>query len=617
MQLWIIWSQVRKKKKMISFHLFLVAITIAATYSIEVNPKIFINNAECLVDLSSQLVKGECRLSLENNDDKPINSILYAFEPSIKSHISFISAHQIFESNRLSLNVKSVKLSGHEDKQIYQIDFNTSRPLRSKGRAPLVVEYVLTNALYPHPEEITQKERQLMMFYGNAYFYSPYKSLKSSVKFQTGTRRIEDYTNFNPVSLSSGDITYGPYASLEPFAYSQISLHYDNNSPFLKVTKLTRTIELSHWGNVAVTEVVDLVHHGAKLKGSFSRYDYQRETNSGISSVKSFKMYLPASASSVYYRDVIGNISTSNQRTLLDSVELDIRPRFPLFGGWKTHYTIGYNVPAYEYLYNSGEDYYLKMRLIDHLYDNMIIEDVTVCIILPEGSTDLDLKTAHPIKRLPDSLHYTYLDTIGRPTVRLQMSNVVESHISDFELKYKFPKAFMFHEPLIVIVAIYILFLTVIIWVRLDFSIAKDGHSETRQRISGIISAIIHHIERRASVYNAWDESLNKLKHSKDISAYNNAAKQIQADYKNESTSINDLGMKLKAESVELSDKLNEVQKAEKNLKELYGQTQSLYTDKLITGKVGRNQFVDLDSGLKRKKEECQEKINQLLKSLY
>lgn len=600
---------------MISLHLFLVAIFISTTYSVEVNPKIFINNVECLVDLSTQLVKGECRISLENNDDKPVNSILYAFEPSIKSHVSFISAHQVFESNRLSLNVKPVIQPGHEDKQFYQIDFNTSRPLKSKSRIPLVVEYILTSALYPHPEEITQKDRQLMMFYGNAYFYSPYKSLKSSVKFQTGTRRIEDYTNFNPVSLSSGIVIYGPFGSVDPFSYSQISLHYDNNTPFLKVTKLTRTIELSHWGNVAVTEVIDLVHHGAKLKGSFSRYDYQRETNSGISSVKSFKMYLPASATSVYYRDVIGNISTSNQRTLLDSVELDIRPRFPLFGGWKTHYTIGYNVPAYEYLFNSGDNYLLKMRLIDHLYDNMIIEDVIVRIILPEGSVDLDLKTTNSVVRLPDDLHFTYLDTIGRPMIQLQMSNVVENHISDFELKYKFPKAFMFHEPFIVIAAIYILFLTVIIWVRLDFSIAKDGFSETRQRISGIMSALMYHIDRRSSVYSSWDESLNKLKHSKDIGTYNATAKQIQADYKNESTCINELATKLKIESAELSDKLNEIQKAEKNLKELFGQTQSLYTDKLITGKVGRNQFVDLDSGLKRKKEECLEKINQLLKS--
>lgn len=64
---------------------------------------------------------------------------------------------------------------------------------------------------------------------------------------------------------------------------------------------------------------------------------------------------LPASAQDVYYRDEIGNISTSHLQVLDDSVEVEVRPRFPLFGGWKTHYVIGYNLPSYEYLYTLGE----------------------------------------------------------------------------------------------------------------------------------------------------------------------------------------------------------------------------------------------------------------------
>lgn len=64
---------------------------------------------------------------------------------------------------------------------------------------------------------------------------------------------------------------------------------------------------------------------------------------------------LPASARDVYYRDEIGNISTSNLREMDDQMELELRPRFPLFGGWKTHYYIGYNVPSYQYLYNQGQ----------------------------------------------------------------------------------------------------------------------------------------------------------------------------------------------------------------------------------------------------------------------
>lgn len=68
----------------------------------------------------------------------------------------------------------------------------------------------------------------------------------------------------------------------------------------------------------------------------------------------SIQTILPAAAQDVYYRDEIGNISTSHLLVLDDSVEMEIRPRFPLFGGWKTHYIIGYNLPSYEYLYNLG-----------------------------------------------------------------------------------------------------------------------------------------------------------------------------------------------------------------------------------------------------------------------
>jgi oligosaccharyltransferase complex subunit alpha (ribophorin I) len=88
------------------------------------------------------------------------------------------------------------------------------------------------------------------------------------------------------------------------------------------------------------------------MKGTFSRYDYQRSQTYAV--IKSFKSVLPASAADVYYRDEIGNISTSNLLALDDSVELEIRPRFPLFGGWQTRYYVGYNVPSYEYLFSRG-----------------------------------------------------------------------------------------------------------------------------------------------------------------------------------------------------------------------------------------------------------------------
>ena len=62
-----------------------------------------------------------------------------------------------------------------------------------------------------------------------------------------------------------------------------MKIHYENNSPFMTIKKLDRLVELSHWGNIAIEETIDVLHTGALLKGAFSRYDYQREHNTHAS----------------------------------------------------------------------------------------------------------------------------------------------------------------------------------------------------------------------------------------------------------------------------------------------------------------------------------------------
>jgi oligosaccharyltransferase complex subunit alpha (ribophorin I) len=154
------------------------------------------------------------------------------------------------------------------------------------------------------------------------------------------------------------------------------------------VKSLKRWIEISHWGNIAVEDTVEIEHHGAVLTGQFSRLDFQMDRRGAASqpAVKQFKTYLPVSAVDIYYRDEIGNISTSAVTTRTNRVEVELRPRFPLYGGWKTNYILGYNVPSAGFLHSSGSDFALKIPFIDRLYDNAVIEKATVRIVLPEAS---------------------------------------------------------------------------------------------------------------------------------------------------------------------------------------------------------------------------------------
>lgn len=577
-------------------------------------PKLTIRNVGRSIDLQSQITKINYKFNVENSDTTSVSKFIFAVQPSEKDNLSYISA-QAREPGRVELVVKETTIPDKKDARFFAVQLKDQL---APGRTTTIeIETVLTHQLKPYPKEITQKEKQLVKYIGNLYVYSPYTISKQSTSIVLPSRNIESFTKKEPVTQTDSTLTYGPYEKTAPYSFEELLVHFENNNKFLTITRLERTIEISHWGNIAVEESIDLLHTGALLKGSFSRYEYARESRAGQASVHSFDTILPAAASDIYYRDEIGNISTSHTRIKKDSVEVNLRPRFPLFGGWKTKYTLGYNVPSYEYLFHSGNDYTLKMRLLDHVFDDMVVDELLVKIILPEGTKNIDLILPYNAKRLPDSLHYTYLDTTGRPVISISKTNLVENHIQSFRLNYSFPRLLMLQEPLLVTVALYLLFLLVIVYVRLDFSINKDEASESRLRIQGQCEKILAAQDKRVNSYNDLDDQLSYLKSNKDTNAFLSVVKGINQEYKSATSAVAELAQKLKAEASDVYERVMELQKVDRALKELYNQQQSLYVDKLVPAKIGRQQFIDAETVIAKKKEDCIEKINAIVKSLH
>lgn len=605
-------ARVRRTNILSALAFIVVAHAVCSAAPDLVDPDVALKNVDRTIDLQSQLTKITTKLVVENNGKAPIRNFIFGLDPKKKESLSYITAHTR-DAGRTELLVRSKVLDKHPG-LFWQIDLRD--PLQPGRSTSIEVETVSTHELDPYPREITQKEKQLVRWSGNVYVYSPYPVTKQTTMVILPSRNIESFSRIKPVSQSDSSITYGPYDKRAPFTSEEMSVHFENNNKFLTVTRLERVIELSHWGNIAVEETLDLLHTGALLKGSFSRYEYSRESKSGQASIQSFDTILPAAASDIYYRDDIGNISTSHTRVKKDSVEVNLRPRFPLFGGWKTHYTIGYNVPSYEYLFHSGDDFTLEMRLIDHVFDDMVVDELVVKIILPEGARDFKIDLPYAATRLPDSLHYAYLDTTGRPVISITKKNLVENHIQNFRLKYTFPRYLMLQEPMLVAIALYLLFLMVIAYVRLDFSIDKDEASESRLRIAGQCEKILAAQDSRVTSYNELDDQLVYLKANKDANAFLTAMKSINQEYKNATSAVAELALKLKADSGDVYERVQELQKYDRTLKDLYNQQQTLYVDKLVPGKIGRQQFVEAEAAIAKKKEECVEKINSIVKSL-
>ena len=116
-----------------------------------------------------------------------------------------------------------------------------------------------------------------------------------------------------------------------------------------------------------------------------------------------------ANVKDVYYRDLIGNISTSNLRADYATGEtvLHLQPRFPMFGGWRNHFTIGYNLPSAAYLKKDGSKFLLQAPASTELYRNFIVEEIEVRFVLPEGVTDVEINADIDFERLDDSTRYS------------------------------------------------------------------------------------------------------------------------------------------------------------------------------------------------------------------
>jgi len=233
-----------------------------------------------------------------------------------------------------------------------------------------------------------------------------------------------------------------------------------NNFPFAKFSSMNKELEVSHWGSITVEEIYELHHAGAKLKGGFSRIDYQMSRGGQSPSFKSLVTVLPAQATNIYYRDQIGNISTSDIHVEKDGdLELEIETRFPMFGGWKTQFYIGYSIPTGIALYQDSSDRYnLKLDFYT-AFENVYVEEMELKVVLPEGCSDIVVDVPYKVEQ-SEAKRFTYLDSElngGRPVIILKAKNLVEEHDKQVHISYKFSQPRMLVEPLMLVVS-YLLF---------------------------------------------------------------------------------------------------------------------------------------------------------------
>ena len=151
---------------------------------------------------------------------------------------------KIFYSNHKCRNEKDAEY------QYYQVYLRES--LKPQATVRLQIKSAFVNQLKPFPREIAQSDSQKVVYEDFIYYFSIYKVSLQTTTVSLGTTLVDSYTKKEPSSIRGQTLVYGPYSSISPKTKVPMRIHFLNNRRLMTVTKLTKVLEISHWGVLSV-----------------------------------------------------------------------------------------------------------------------------------------------------------------------------------------------------------------------------------------------------------------------------------------------------------------------------------------------------------------------------
>jgi len=564
------------------------------------------------IDLTSQIARHTLEIEVTNSGSKAANEYFLTIQAPLARHLALIQA---------SSDGAALKVSKDKDESSYSVyRIALSKPVAPQGTVNIIVEASFTHTMTPYPAAIAQDERQLVRYADNHFVYSPYTTTSQTTIVKMATSNIEGRSEQAPSSLKGDMITYGPYEDIAAFSSSDMHVHFENGRPFITVNSLVKEIEISHWGNIAVEESYDLQHDGAKLKGTFSRFDYQRTPAGKGSVVAAFKQVLPIGAADVYYRDEIGNISTSHLFETENGPVMDVIPRFPLFGGWKIGFYFGYNLPTSQYLFTDAADssrYLLNVTFASALQD-FVIDHLTVRIVLPEGAKNFEKFIPFEVDGESTATHFTYLDTSGRPVIIIYKKNVVPEHNQFFQFSYHFSQLSLLQEPILLIGAYFFFFLAFLAYNRLPSSIGSEVKTRNTpaEKAEGFLLQLRDIFDQRAEQHANLADALSKYLKTKNSAAYLAEKKAAETALTNIASQVQSLAAHLDDVAVDFARKVRELEKKELKKAGLEQQIQENETSYKVKRSIQKDAYEATKESLEKQFTAVDDEIEGLVADL-
>jgi oligosaccharyltransferase complex subunit alpha (ribophorin I) len=433
--------------------------------------------------------------------------------------------------------------------------------LAAGGTAAIEIQETFSHAMHPYPEEISQVARHSVLYEAALHVASPYPvaSEETTVVFADPppaeeTEKAKAYAS--PLLSASpragavagkGSIKWGPFSDLGAWAPGRseetLQVRWIRDKPLVYSDRVVREVTVYPWSGVSERLDFRVSNGGAKITGSFSRFHHLQ--GGFVKAINDFNVVLPREATDLYYRDEIGNISTSkvtrdaavpSQNILpqgfgvLEGTVLNAVPRYPLLGGWKATFELGYTVPWKSQVQRLSNGRHRLTTLYGSPLFPATVGELELRIVLPEGARNPQVRLPHGLTgvEVSEDTKVTWFDVHGRPVVVLRGKDLIEDHRIPLTVDFEYSMLWMLKEPLMFLAALAAIFLVGRL-ASADLVLVKDESWRQRQaakKASRVLSDFAVTVAKRDKAFKALEGALQRLLDAGDFTAAERARKR-------------------------------------------------------------------------------------------
>lgn len=258
-----------------------------------------IEKADRKIETKNQYVNVVETLKVLNKGDENVNKFYITIPKELENNLILLIVKAGGFSSELKYSIiENLDMKSKYDIILYEVYL--LNPIPSKEKMSITIEQVFYNRMIPFPKKITMAEDQLVILRDNALLYTPYNVASQQSSYTLKSTPLS-FTENSFSNNNDNNIEYGEYTNKPPFSVESVKFHFENNVPFGVFKKVIQTIEVSHWGNIAVEGWYELANEGANLTGEYSRVDYHPQNpNVGKNALRNLKAELPYYAWGVF-----------------------------------------------------------------------------------------------------------------------------------------------------------------------------------------------------------------------------------------------------------------------------------------------------------------------------